>query len=65
MTLPLQAPLVPLLFSGDFLYAAVVLFVVALVAGLFGFRGIAGVSMEVARLFVVIFLVLAVVALIL
>lgn len=65
MTLPLQAPLVPLLFSGDFLYAAVVLFVVALVAGLFGFRGIAGISMEVARLFVVVFLVLAVVALLL
>jgi len=65
MTLPAQAPLVPLLFSGDVLYAAVVLFVVALIAGLFGFRGIAGVSMEVARLFVVIFLVLAVVALIL
>lgn len=65
MSLPTPSFLVPLLFSGDFLYAGVVLFVVALVAGLFGFRGIAGISMEVARILVAIFLVLAVVALIL
>lgn len=65
MTLPVQAPLVPLLFSGDFLSAAVVLFVVALLAALFGFRGVAGISMAVARVFVFVFLVLAVVALLL
>lgn len=55
----------PLLLSGDFLYYAVVFFVIALIMGVAGFRGLAGLTMEIARLFVVIFLVLAVIAILL
>lgn len=65
VTLPVDGFLTPMLFSGDFLYAAVVLFLVAIVAAVFGMRGIAGVTMEIAKIFVVIFLVLAIVALVL
>lgn len=57
--LPLQ------LFSGRFLYYALVFFVLALVAALVGFRGVAGISMEIARIFILLFLVLAVITLIL
>lgn len=57
--LPLQ------LFSGDFLYYAIVFFVLAIVAAVVGSRGVAGISMEIARLFVLIFIVLAIISLIL
>jgi uncharacterized membrane protein YtjA (UPF0391 family) len=58
--------LVPLqLFSGDFLQLAVVFFVLALVAALVGARGVAGISMEVAKWFIIIFVVLAIVSLVL
>ena len=56
---------VPLLLSGDFLYYGIVFFVLALVAGLVGFGGIAGITMELARIFIFIFLALAVISLIL
>lgn len=56
---------VPLLFSGDFLYYALVFFVLAIVAGVVGMGDIAGISMEIARIFVVLFIVLALVTLIL
>lgn len=56
---------VPLVFSGDFLYLAIVFIVLALVAALVGARGVAGLSMEVARWFILIFIVLAIVSLIL
>ena len=64
---PAQAQLaVPLqLFSGDFLYLAVVFFVLAVVAALIGSRGVAGISMEIARIFILIFVVLAIVSLVL
>lgn len=58
-TTPLQ------LFSGDLLYLAIVFFVLAIVAGLMGARGVAGLSMEVARILVIVFLVLAVISLVL
>jgi uncharacterized membrane protein YtjA (UPF0391 family) len=59
-------PLQPLqLFSGRFLYYALVFFVLALVAALVGFRGVAGISMEIARIFVLVFVVLAIVTLVL
>jgi uncharacterized membrane protein YtjA (UPF0391 family) len=66
LTLGLAAlTLLPLqLFSGQFLYYAVVFFVLAIVAALVGARGVAGVTMEIARIFVLIFLVLAIVSLI-
>ena len=57
--------LVPLLFSGEFLQYAIGFFVLALIAALVGFRGVAGISMEIARLFVLLFLVVAVVSLLL
>ena len=53
------------LFSGDFLYYAIVFFVLAILAALLGARGVAGISMEIARILVLIFLVLAVVSLLL
>ncbi|WP_232688732.1 DUF1328 domain-containing protein [Halobacterium zhouii] len=52
-------------FSGDFLYYAIVFFVLAILAALLGARGIAGMSMEIARILVLIFLVLAVISLLL
>ncbi|WP_128904466.1 DUF1328 domain-containing protein [Halorubrum amylolyticum] len=56
---------VPLQFSGDFLQWAVVFFVIAIVAAVVGARGVAGVSMAVAKWFVIIFLVLAVISIVL
>lgn len=53
------------LFSGNFLYLAVVFFVLAIVAAVVGAQGVAGISMEVARIFILIFIVLAIIALIL
>lgn len=56
---------VPLQFSGGFLQYALLFFVLAVVAALVGFRGIAGISMSIAKLFVFVFLVLAVVSILL
>ncbi len=52
-------------FSGDFITLAIAFFVLAIVAALLGARGIAGLSMEIAKWLVLIFLVLAVVSLVL
>ena len=51
--------------GGGFLYWALVFFVLALVAAAVGARGVAGISMEIARIFVLLFIVLAVIALLL
>lgn len=51
--------------GGDLLYLAVLFFVLALGAGLLGASGVAGLSMEIARILVLVFLVLAIVALLL
>lgn len=60
------ARFVPLqLFTGRFLWWAVVFAGLAILAALVGLRGIAGISMGIARLFVLIFLILFVVSLIL
>ncbi len=56
---------VPLQMGGGFLYWAIIFFVLAIVAAAVGARGVAGISMEVARIFVLIFIILAVVALLL
>ena len=61
----LAQTLFPLLFSGDFLVYALAFFVLAIVAALVGFQDVAGISMEIARIFVLLFLVAAIVALIL
>jgi len=60
-----SVPELPLVFSGEFLQYALVFFVLAVVATLVGARGVAGVSMSIAKIFVLIFLVLAVVSLLL
>ncbi|WP_435063724.1 DUF1328 domain-containing protein [Halobaculum sp. EA56] len=59
IALPLQ------FFSGEFLQYAVVFFVLALVAAVLGARGVAGVSMTIAKWFVIIFIVLAIISLVL
>ena len=51
--------------GGSLLYWAVIFFVLAIVAAAVGARGVAGISMEVARIFVLIFIILAIVALLL
>lgn len=56
---------IPAQFSGDFLQWAIVFFVIAIIAAVVGARGVAGVSMTVAKWFVIIFLLLAIVSLVL
>ena len=51
--------------SGDFLWWAVAFFVLAIIAAALGFGGIAGLTMDIAKWLVIIFVVLALVALIL
>jgi|GEM_PF-330426 uncharacterized membrane protein YtjA (UPF0391 family) len=58
-TVPLQ------FFTGNFITLAIGFFVLAIVAALLGARGVAGLSMEIAKWLVLIFLVLAVVSLVL
>ena len=53
------------MFSGQFLQYALVFFVLAILAALVGARGVAGITMEIARIFVLIFVVLAIVSLVL
>ncbi len=56
----------PLQFGGrDFLYWALVFFVLAVLSAAVGARDVAGVSMEIARIFVLVFVLLAIVALLL
>lgn len=55
----------PLQFSGNFLELAVLFFIIAIVAAVLGARGIAGISMTVAKWLVIVFLVLAVISLVL
>lgn len=57
--LPLQA------FGGDFLYLAVLFLVLAIVAAALGAGGVAGLSMDIAKWLVIIFIVLAIVSFIL
>lgn len=63
--LQLSDLLVPAQFSGEFLQYAIIFFVLAIVAAAVGARDVAGISMEIARIFVLVFLVLAVITLIL
>lgn len=44
---------------------AIAFFVLALIAGIFGSRGIAGLSMNIAKWLVIVFVILAVVSLLL
>ena len=51
--------------SGNLLGLAILFFVLALAAAVVGARGIAGMSMEIARILVLVFLVLAILSLLL
>ena len=53
------------LFSGDLLQYAIVFLVLALVAAVLGARGVAGLSMTIAKWLVIVFVVLALVSLVL
>jgi len=55
----------PIQLTGEFLQWAILFFVLAIVAAAVGARGVAGVSMDIARVFVLIFLVLAIISLLL
>lgn len=48
----------------DLLYLAVVFFIIALILGVLGIRG-AGISMEIAKWLIIVFIILAVLSLIL
>ncbi|MCX6668932.1 MAG: DUF1328 domain-containing protein [Methanothrix sp.] len=48
----------------DLLYLAIVFFVIALILGVLGVRG-AGISMEIAKWLIIVFIILAVLSLIL
>jgi len=62
----LETALLPLQgLDGDFLWLAVVFLILALVAAAVGARGVAGVSMSIAKWLVIIFVILAVVSLLL
>ncbi|WP_338739713.1 DUF1328 domain-containing protein [Haloplanus salilacus] len=53
---------IPLQFGGGLIELAVLFLILALVTGILGARGIAGLSMEIAKWLVIIFVVLAVVS---
>lgn len=55
----------PLQSGGSFIELAVFFLILALVAAVLGVRGVAGLSMEIAKWLVIIFVILAVVAFIL
>lgn len=51
----------PLQFGGDLIGLAILFLVLAIIAAIFGARGIAGLSMDIAKWLVIIFVVLAIV----
>jgi len=59
------AQLRPLQFGGDFIELAILFLILALVAAVLGARGIAGLSMEIAKWLVIIFVVLAIITFVL
>ena len=56
---------VPLQLGGDFIELAVLFLILAIVAAVLGARGVAGVSMNLAKWFIIIFIVLAIVTFVL
>ena len=63
MTTPAQ--LAPLQLGGGFIELTILFLILAVVAGVFGARGVAGLSMEIAKWLVIIFIVLAIISFIL
>ena len=60
-----SAQVAPLQFGGGFIELAVLFLILAIVAGVLGARGVAGLSMEIAKWFVIIFIVLAIISFVL
>ncbi|WP_410767290.1 DUF1328 domain-containing protein [Haloferax sp. DFSO60] len=56
---------VPLQFGGGFIELAVLFLILAVVAAVLGARGVAGLSMDIAKWLVIIFVILAIVTFIL
>ncbi len=65
MSVAEASALVPAQFSGGFLELAIVFFILAIIAAVVGASGVAGISMTIAKWFIIIFIVLAVISLIL
>lgn len=57
--------IVPLQFGGDLIGLAILFLILAVVAGVLGERGIAGLSMTIAKWLIIIFVLLAIVSLLL
>ncbi|WP_049913633.1 DUF1328 domain-containing protein [Haloferax prahovense] len=57
----LSVQAVPLQFGGGFIELAVLFLILAIVAAVLGARGVAGLSMDIAKWLVIIFVVLAIV----
>ena len=62
MTVLNGVSLLPMQFGGDLIGLAILFLLLALVAGVLGAGGVAGLSMDIAKWLVVIFVVLAVVS---
>lgn len=58
-------PSVVLQGSGDFVSLAVLFAVLAIIAAVLGFRGVAGLSMTIAKWLIIAFVILAIVSLLL
>jgi len=56
---------VPLQFGGGLIELAILFLILAVVAGVLGARGVAGLSMDIAKWLVIIFVVLAIITFIL
>ena len=56
-----SAQVAPLQLGGGFLELAVLFLILAVVAGVLGARGVAGLSMDIAKWLVIIFVVLAII----
>lgn len=59
------ATTLPLQLGGDFVSLAILFFVLAIIAAIVGFQDVAGISMQVAKILIFVFLVLAVISLVL
>lgn len=60
-----EATIIPLQFGGDLIWLAVLFLVLALIAGVVGASGVAGLSMDISKWLVIIFVVLAILTFIL
>ena len=62
---PALAQLLPLQFGGGFIELAILFLILAVVAMVLGASGVAGLSMDIAKWLVIIFVVLAVISFVL